>query len=63
MKFVELHLKESNRKIAVNPLSISVITVTEEGTTRIFYNNINQRDNVKEEYEVVLMRIHDALRS
>ena len=63
MKFVELHLKESNRKIAVNPLSISVVTVTEEGTTRIFYNNINQRDNVKEEYEVVLMRIHDALMS
>ena len=63
MKFVELHLKESNRKIAVNPHSISVVTVTEEGTTRIFYNNINQRDNVKEEYEVVLMRIHDALRS
>lgn len=63
MKFVELHLKESNRKIAVNPLSISVVTVTEEGTTRVFYNNINQRDNVKEEYEVVLMRIHDALRS
>ena len=63
MKFVELHLKESNRKIAVNPLSISVVTVTEEGTTRVLYNNINQRDNVKEEYEVVLMRIHDALRS
>lgn len=63
MKFVELHLKESNKKIAVNPLSISVVTVTIEGTTRIFYNNINQRDNVKEEYEVVLMRIHDALRS
>jgi hypothetical protein len=63
MKFVELHLKESNRKIAVNPLSISVVTVTEEGNTRVFYNNINQRDNVKEEYEVVLMRIHDALRS
>lgn len=63
MKFVELHLKESNRKIAVNPLSISVVTVTQEGTTRVFYNNINQHDNVKEEYEVVLMRIHDALRS
>lgn len=63
MKFVELHLKESNRKIAVNPLSISVVTVTDEGNTRVFYNNINQRDNVKEEYEVVLMRIHDALRS
>lgn len=63
MKFVELHLKESNRKIAVNPLSISVVTVNEEGNTRVFYNNINQRDNVKEEYEVVLMRIHDALRS
>lgn len=63
MKFVELHLKESNRKIAVNPLSISVVTVTEEGNTRVFYNNINQRDNVKEEYEVVLMRINDALRS
>lgn len=63
MKFVELHLKESNRKIAVNPLSISVVTVTEEGNTRVFYNNINQRDNVREEYEVVLMRIHDALRS
>ena len=63
MKFVELHLKESNRKIAVNPLSISVVTVTEEGNTRVFYNTINQRDNVKEEYEVVLMRIHDALRS
>lgn len=63
MKFVELHLKESNRKIAVNPLSISVVTVTAEGTTRIFYTNINQRDDVKEEYEVVLMRIHDGLRS
>ena len=63
MKFVELHLKESNIKIAVNPLSISVVTVTEEGNTRVFYNNISQRDNVKEEYEVVLMRIHDALRS
>lgn len=63
MKFVELHLKESNRKIAVNPLSISVVIVTDEGNTRVFYNNINQRDNVKEEYEVVLMRIHDALRS
>lgn len=63
MKFVELHLKESNRKIAVNPLSISVVSVTEEGTTRVYYTNINQRDDVKEEYEVVLMRIHDALRS
>lgn len=63
MKFVELHLKESNIKIAVNPHSISVVTVTKEGTTRVFYNNINQRDDVKEEYEVVLMRIHDALRS
>lgn len=63
MKFVELHLKESNRKIAVNPHSISVVTVTEEGTTRVFYSNINQCDNVREEYEVVLMRIHDALRS
>lgn len=62
MKFVELHLKESNRKIAVNPLSISVVSVTEEGTTRVYYTNINQRDDVKEEYEVVLMRIHDALR-
>lgn len=63
MKFVELHLKESNRKIAVNPHSISVVTVTEEGTTRVFYTNINQRNNVREEYEVVLMKIHDALRS
>lgn len=63
MKFVELHLKESNRKIAVNPHSISVVTVTEEGTTQVFYTNINQRDKVREEYEVVLMRIHDALRS
>lgn len=62
MKFVELHLKESNRKIAVNPLSISVVSVTEEGTTRVYYTYINQRDDVKEEYEVVLMRIHDALR-
>lgn len=62
MKFVELHLKESNRKIAVNPLSISVVSVTEEGTTRVYFTNINQRDDVKEEYEVVLMRIHDALR-
>lgn len=63
MKFVELHYKESNRKLAVNPLLISVVTVTEEGTTRIFYTNLDKRDNVKEEYEVVLMRIHDALRS
>ena len=37
MKFVELHYKESNRKLAVNPLLISVVTVTEEGNTRIFY--------------------------
>ena len=61
MKFVELHLKESNRKISVNPLSISVVTVPAEGTTRIFYTNINQSDDVKEEYEVVRMRINDAL--
>ena len=61
MKFVELHLKDSNRKIAVNPLIISVVTVTTEGTTRIYYTNINQRDDVKEAYEVVVMRINDAL--
>lgn len=63
MKFAELHLKENNRKIAVNPLLISAVSVNEEGTTRIYYTDIKQRDAVKEEYEVVLMRIHDALRS
>ena len=63
MKFLELHLKESNKKIAINPLCITAVIVKEEGTTRIFYSNIHQRDDVKEEYEVVLMRINDALRS
>ena len=61
MKFVELHLKNSNRKIAVNPLIITAVSVTEEGTTRIYYSNLNQRDDVKEAYEVVVMRINDAL--
>lgn len=62
MRFIELHLKVDNRKIAVNPSIISVVTVSDEGTTRIFYSSLNQSDEVKEEYEVVLMRIHDALR-
>lgn len=63
MKFVELHLTDGNRKIAVNPRIISVVTVSDAGITRIFYSSLNQTDEVKEEYEVVLMRIHDALRS
>ena len=63
MKFVELHLKDDNRKIAVNPSLISVVTVSDEGTTQIFYSSLNQTDKIKEEYEVVLMRIHDAFRS
>lgn len=62
MKFVELHLTDDNRKIAVNPSIISVVTVSDEGTTRIFYSSLNQTDEVKEEYGVVLMRIHDALK-
>lgn len=63
MKFLELHLTDDNRKIAVNPHMISVVTISNEGTTQIFYSSLNQTDKVKEEYEVVLMRIHDALRS
>lgn len=61
MKFVELHLKDSNRKLAVNPLSITTIVARDDGYTRIFYNDLNQRDDVIETYEVVLMRINDAL--
>ena len=61
MKFLELHLTADNRKIAVNPHMISVVTISNEGTTQIFYSSLNQTDKVKEEYEVVLMRIHDAL--
>lgn len=62
MKFVELHLTDGNRKIAINPNMISVVTVSNEGTTQIFYSSLNQTDKIKEEYEVVLMRINDALR-
>lgn len=62
MKFVELHLTDDNRKIAVNPHIISVVTVNDDRTTQIFYSSLNQTDKIKEEYEVVLMRIHDALR-
>ena len=61
MKFVELHLKDSNRKVAFNPLLISAVLGTDEGTTRICYNDVHQRDEVKEAYEVVVMRINDAL--
>lgn len=58
MKFVELHLIKNNKKMAINP---HLITVTADGNTRIFYTDLAQHDDVKEEYEVVLMRIHDAL--
>lgn len=61
MKFVELHLIKSNKKMAVNPHLITAITVTADGNTRIYYTDLSQHDDVKEEYEVVLMRIHDAL--
>lgn len=61
MKFVELHLVKNNKKLAVNPTAISVITVTNDGNTRIYYTDLTQHDDVSEAYEVVLMRINDAL--
>lgn len=61
MKFVELHLVKNNKKIAVNPHSISAITATVDGNTRIYYTDLSQHDDVIEAYEVVIMRINDAL--
>lgn len=61
MKFVELHLVKNNKKMAVNPHAISAIATTVDGTTRIFYTDLSQHDDVIETYEVVVMRINDAL--
>jgi len=61
MKFVELHLSSDDRKIAVNPLLISAVTKTTEGITKIYYQDIHQRDEVKEDYDTVLMKFKDSL--
>lgn len=61
MKFVELHLYSDNRKIAVNPLLISAVTMTTEGIARIYYQDIRQRADVKEDYETVLMKFNDSM--
>jgi len=61
MKFVELHFYSDNRRIAVNPLLISLVTTSTEGITTIYYQNIQQRDNVKEDYETVLMKLNDSM--
>ena len=61
MKFVELKLKVNNEKYSVNPMLITAIHPLKEGGTRIYYTLISQHDDVVEEYEVVLMKINDAL--
>lgn len=62
MKFVELHLKnENDEKFNVNPNMLTAIIPLKEGGTRIFYTPVSEHDDVTEEYEVVLMRINDAL--
>lgn len=61
MKFVELHLVKNNKKMAVNPHAISAIVATVDGNTRIFYTVLSQHDDVIEAYDLVLMKINDAL--
>lgn len=62
MKFVELHLKNyDNVKFNVNPMMITAFKPLEEGGTRIYYTLLSQHDDVTEEFEVVRMRINDAL--
>lgn len=62
MKFVELHLKNyDNEKFNVNPMMVTAFKPLKEGGTRIYYTMLSQHDDVTEEYEVVRMRINDAL--
>lgn len=62
MKFVELHLKNNdNVKFNVNPMMVTAFKPLKEGGTRIYYTLLSQHDDVTEEYEVVRMRINDAL--
>ena len=65
MKYIEVHiLKEDEQYVfAVNPLQLSAIAKLPSGRTRIFYNTVRMPDDVKEDYETLLMKINDALES